>query len=97
MIGRTLAQYNIDEQAAPAAATEPVFVGRAYAITGMTWVIHLEEALRALPGIRAVEVSFDERVARVRFESEEIADDAHVLAAVASTGYAASRTEEHHD
>ncbi len=63
----------------------------------MTWVIHLEEALRALPGIRAVEVSFDERVARVRFESEEIADDAHVLAAVASTGYAASRTEEHHD
>ncbi len=33
--------------------------------------IHLEEALRELPGIRAVEVSFDELVARVSFESED--------------------------
>jgi len=74
MIGRTLTHYNIDEHAAPAAATEPVFVERAYPITGMTCdacAIHLEEALKALPGIRAVEVSFDERVARVSFESEE--------------------------
>jgi copper chaperone CopZ len=65
-----------------------------YRIDGMSCeacTAHVVEALRALPGVARVEVSWDERVARVTFAAGVVADDTAVLAAVDDLGFEARR------
>ena len=63
-------------------------------ITGMTCdhcAQTVEQALNALPGVRA-KVSYDDALARVEAEDDASAD--HLIRAVAAKGYGASRAED---
>jgi copper chaperone CopZ len=81
-----------DDGSGMAAATRtPEDVSRTYVIDGMTCegcAGHIRTAVAALPGVKAVEVSFAEGTATVVFDGDA-ADDEAVAEAVASVGYAA--------
>ncbi len=73
------------------AAPLPSDVERTYAIVGMTCqgcVGHIGDAVRAVPGVKSVRVSYEDGSATVIFAAGQVDDEA-VLAAVESAGYSA--------
>ena len=66
---------------------------RDYDVVGMSCegcTAHVKTAVAELPGVTAVQVSFEERIARVTFAPDVQADDRAVLAAIEEVGYEAS-------
>lgn len=93
-VGLLIAGQTGDEPevaAESAAAKVEQTVTRSYAIDGMTCegcTVHVVEALEKVPGVHRVNVSYEDKTAKVTLTPGEVSDSA-ILQAVETTGYEA--------
>ncbi len=76
-----------------ASAVQMAGVAHTYRVEGMTCEgcsARVRQALEAIPGVAAVDVSFADRQARVTFKPGTVAEDDSILTAISALGYRAS-------